>query len=185
MDKVWFKLRQTDYPPPTFDSMGTATETGPICLGHFVSDLSRIDFPINRGEIEPFPRSMPVYSTTAHLFKWEDSQGSEHGGALGGGAPVLGAAGVPVTAKADIKAVFKATVSSFEAYERLDTYLVQVNRSYIADCLENEKMAQHKKDNAIFGKWSMFMITGLKVARSGSSSKSSTRKTKSGVGFEL
>ncbi|KAJ3960849.1 hypothetical protein N0V92_002465 [Colletotrichum tropicale] len=154
-------------------------------MGHFVSDLSRIDFPINRGEIEPFPRSMQVHYKTDQFFKWEESQGSEHGGALGGGAPVLGAAGVPITAKADIKAVFKATVSSFEVYERLDTYLVQVNRSYIADCLENEKIAQHTKDRAIFGKWSMFVITGLKVARSGSSSKSSSRKTESGIGIEL
>ncbi|KAK2757467.1 hypothetical protein CKAH01_05724 [Colletotrichum kahawae] len=104
--------------------MGMAMETGLVCLGYFVSDLSKIDFPINRGGIEPFLRSMLVYSTTSHLFKWEDLQGSECGGALGGGAPVLGAAGMPITAKADIKAVFKATVSSSEMYERLDTYLV-------------------------------------------------------------
>lgn len=182
MDKVWFKLRQPDYPPPTPESMGTATETGPLCLGHFVPDLSKIDFPINRNQIEPFPRSMPVYTTTAYSFKWEDSQASEDGGVLGGGAPVL--AVVPVTAKADIKAIFRASVSTYEAYERLDTYLVQVNRSYVADCLENDSIAQYKKDSVILGKWSMFIITGLKVARAGSRSKSSSRKVEYGFGLE-
>lgn len=182
MDKVWFKLRQTDYPPPTPESMGTANETGPLCLGHFIPDLRRIDFPINRHEIEPFPASMPVFSTSALKFQWEGKQTSEHGGVLSGGAPVLAALGVPVTAKADISAAFKASVSNYEAYDRLDTYLVQVNPLYVDDCLEGDKISQYTKQNATLGTWSMFIITGLKIARVGSRSLSSSRKVEQGFG---
>ncbi|KAI8273796.1 Aminotransferase FUM8 [Colletotrichum sp. SAR 10_98] len=182
MDKVWFKLRQTDYPPPTPESMGTAKETGPLCLGHFIPDLRRIDFPINRDEIEPFPASMRVFSTSAVKFQWEDTRTSEHGGALSGGAPVLAALGAPVTAKADISAAFKASVSNCEAYDRLDTYIVQVNPLYVDDCLEGNKISQYTKHNATLGTWSMFIITGMKIARIGSRSLSSSRKVEQGFG---
>ncbi|EFQ30410.1 hypothetical protein CGRA01v4_09953 [Colletotrichum graminicola] len=104
--------------------MGTGTETGPLDLGHFVPDLRRLDFPINRGEIEPFLRSMPMFPTASISFRWGDTQASEYGGVLGGGAPVLAAAGEPVTAKADVSAIFRSSVFNYEAYERLDTYVV-------------------------------------------------------------
>ncbi|KXH43874.1 hypothetical protein CSAL01_01790 [Colletotrichum salicis] len=92
MEKGWFKLRQTDYPPPEIESM--------------------------------------------------DGRAVEYGGVLGGGAPVLAAAGALVTAKADVKAIFKDSVSNCEKYERLDTYLIQVSKAYIADCLERDTVAK-------------------------------------------
>ncbi|GJC96375.1 hypothetical protein ColKHC_05201 [Colletotrichum higginsianum] len=184
MDKVWFKLRQTDYPPPTPESMGTRIETGPLCLGHIVPDLRHLDFPINRNEIEPFSRNMLVYTTSAHSFRWHDTLDKERSSTLGGGAPVLAAVGLPVTATADVKAVFKASVANNEEYERLDTYLVQVTRAYIADCLEGNKVAEHVKKSSSLGTWSMFIITGLKIARVGSRSTSSSKGIDHGVGFE-
>ncbi|KAH0427684.1 hypothetical protein CcaCcLH18_09515 [Colletotrichum camelliae] len=183
MDKVWFKLRQTDYPPPMPESMGMAKESAPLCLGHFIPDLHQFDFPINRNEIEPFPPSMPVYSTSAFKFQWEDTQITEKGGVFGGGAPVLAAVGAPVTPKADIGAIFKASVSSYESYGRLDTYLVQVNPLYIDDCLEGHKIARYIKEKSNLGSWSMFIITGLKIARAGTRSITSSRKVEHGVGI--
>ncbi|KAK1636102.1 hypothetical protein BDP81DRAFT_450045 [Colletotrichum phormii] len=184
MEKVWFKLRQTDYPPPEIKSMGTGSETAPLCLGHFVPNLRRLDFPINRHDIEPFPRSMPVYSTNALTFSWKDGRAVEYGGVLGGGAPVLAAAGVPVTAKADVKAIFKDSVSNCEKYERLDTYLIQVTKAYIADCLERDTVAKYVEDSSTLGAWSAFVITGLKIARAGSRSTSSSHGIEYGFGVE-
>ena len=54
MEKVWFKLRQTDYLPEEVNTMGSGKETAPLCLGHFIPDLKNIDFVLNRGEIEQF-----------------------------------------------------------------------------------------------------------------------------------
>ncbi|PTD02645.1 hypothetical protein FCULG_00009260 [Fusarium culmorum] len=98
MEKVWFKLRQTDHYPPSEDTilLGDGDDLeATLCLGHYVSDLKNIDFPLNRGSILPFPRRMT---------------GSTQ------------------------------------------------------DCLDQEELKAYVKGKSF---WSMFMITGIKVARAG------------------
>jgi len=163
MDKVWFKLRQTEYPPPTEESMGTSEETAPLCLGHFIADLKHIDFPLNRDAIAEFPASMPVFHTTAIHFHWHDSQRSRTGGSLGGGAPIPAAAGA-VTVNASVELAFARTLRNHEEYERMDSYIVQPNKAYVAECLEQDELAEFTAGRLA---WSMFMITGLRVARKG------------------
>jgi hypothetical protein len=160
MEKVWFKLRQTDYTPPIVESMGTDKETGPICLGHFISDLKHIDFPLNRNELEEFPANMPVFATTAAQFKWDDSKNTERGGDLGAGAPIAAAGGI--TVKGNLKLTFKREVTNHEAYDRLDKYIVQMNKAYIQDCLDGiASLEKHTNKHM----WTMFVITGIMVAR--------------------
>lgn len=63
MEKVWFKLRQTDHYPAPEDIilLGNGDDSqATICLGHFISDLKRLDFPLNRDSILPFHRRMTV-----------------------------------------------------------------------------------------------------------------------------
>jgi hypothetical protein len=178
MEKVWFKLRQTDYPPPTEESMGTSEETAPICLGHFISDLKHIDFVLNRCAIEEFPPNMQVFHTDAIHFKWDDSWNAETGGGLGAGAPIAAAAGL--TVKGSVKLAFSRSVQSCEEYDRLDSYIVQPNRAYVADCLDGDALSAH-----VAGKksWSMFIITGIRVARKGkkTTSESSRKEGEGGV----
>lgn len=164
MEKVWFKLKQPDYPPPTEESMGTDKETGPICLGHFISDLKHIDFVLNRHELEEFPATMPVFATTALKFKWDDSSSSETGGELGGGAPIAAAAGM--TFKANLKTIFKKEISNHEEFDRLDKYIVQINKPYVARCLASIESLEKYTDKPW---WSMFVITGIMVARGATS----------------
>lgn len=160
MEKVWFKLKQTDYPPPSEESMGTGKETAPICLGHFISDLRHIDFVLNRHEIDEFPANMPVFPTTTVKFKWDDSKTSETGGKLGGGVPIATAAGL--TVKANLNLLFKQEITNHEEYDRLDKYIVQITKSYVADCLASiESLAKNTRKPM----WSMFVITGMMVAR--------------------
>lgn len=160
MEKVWFKLRQTEYPPPTDDSMGTGKETGPICLGHFIPDLNRIDFVLNRHQIEEFPDNMPVYSTTAINFKWKSFKEYEIGGQIGGSLPIIAAAGV--TVGASLQLLFKNRITNYEEYDRLDKYIVQINKSYVSDCVTSiPGLVEYTKKH----KWTMFVITGLMIAR--------------------
>lgn len=180
MEKVWFKLRQTDYPPPTVESMGTSEETGPICLGHFISDLKHIDFVLNRGAVEEFPPSMEVYPTNTTKFTWDDSQDSKTGGALGVGVPIAAAAGL--TVKGSIKLAFSNSVHNYEEYEGLDSYIVQPNPAYIAECLDGDLMKAHVADRKI---WSIFMITGLRIARKGKKTTSETSKVEVEGGPEM
>ncbi|EGU72585.1 hypothetical protein FOPG_17915 [Fusarium oxysporum f. sp. conglutinans race 2 54008] len=162
MEKVWFKLRQTDYPPPTLESMGTGAETGPICLGHFIESLKRMDFVLNRGAIKPFPPSMPVYPTDVTHFKWQAALDKHAGGGMGAGVPIAALAGA--TVKANVQLAFQQSVQGWEEYERLDTYIVQPNLPYVEDCLEGDELAAHVNGKLA---WSVFMITGIKVARKG------------------
>ncbi|KAK1547185.1 hypothetical protein CPAR01_01152 [Colletotrichum paranaense] len=178
MEKAWFKLRQTDYPPQKSEAMGTEKETAPLCLGHFVQDLNRLDFPINRDDIEPFPPSMPIYYTNSLNFSWKEDRAVAYGVELGGSASVLATTGVPITAKADVETIFRDSVSNYEQYKRLDTYIIQVTTAYIEKCLKRATITKYVEDNSPFGRWSVYVITGLKIARAGSTSASSSHETK-------
>ncbi|EXA29447.1 hypothetical protein FOVG_19067 [Fusarium oxysporum f. sp. pisi HDV247] len=179
MEKVWFKLHQTDYPPPPEDTilLGDGDDsTAPICLGHFVSDLKHLNFPLNSGSILPFHRRMIVYRNTVLNFSWNDGKTSAPGTNLAASAPILAAAGI--IAKASLQVAFMRTTENHEAYDRLDTYVVQPSETYIEECLEQDKLKAYVKGKA---SWSMFMITGIKVARAG---KRETRREKT-VGTDI
>jgi hypothetical protein len=197
MDKCWFKLRQPDYTPEDEAAMGTGRETSALCLGHFVSSLKRLDFVLNKGEIEEFPPNMSVYSTETLQFKWHDADTATTGGGLGAGVPIAALAGLVL--KASISAIFKRSVQNWEEYDRLDTYIFQPDRTYVEEFLEGVKLSEQveilekatmgddgveeKKTNKTKadtvqhtklaketeGKkaWSMFLVTGVKVARKG------------------
>ncbi|EKJ72422.1 hypothetical protein FPSE_07446 [Fusarium pseudograminearum CS3096] len=165
MEKVWFKLRQTDHYPPPEDTIllgdGDDLEAS-ICLGHYVSGLKNLDFPLNRGSILPFPRLMTVHRNTVLNFSWNDSTTHAPGITLAAGIPVLATAGI--TVKASLQTAFMQTVENHESYDRLDTYTVQPTASYIENCLDREELKAYVNGRPF---WSMFMITGIKVARTG------------------
>ncbi|RAO73557.1 uncharacterized protein BHQ10_009569 [Talaromyces amestolkiae] len=183
MEKVWFKLRQTDYPPPPEKSIlaGNGDDSSaPICLGHFIPDLKSIDFPINPGAILAFPPRMKVYHTHALDFKWDDSKNSETGTNWSGGVPIAPAAGL--TFKGSLKLTFKKTLKNHEAYDRLDSYIVNPNRRYVEECLEQKELKKYLGDKKM---WSMFMITGLKVARVGTREAEKSKYVESEAGPEV
>ncbi|KAG5654842.1 hypothetical protein KAF25_009219 [Fusarium avenaceum] len=165
MEKVWFKLGQTDYPPPPEDTIlrGDGDDSAaPLCLGHIIRNLKDLDFPLNQHSIAAFPHRMRVFCNTTLNFTWDETKLKSPGTNLAAGAPILAAAGI--TAKTSLQFAFMRTVESYEAYERLDTYIVQPTKSYIEDCLAQEKLKAHIKGKVA---WSIFMITGIKVARAG------------------
>ncbi|EWZ93843.1 hypothetical protein FOWG_06493 [Fusarium oxysporum f. sp. lycopersici MN25] len=96
------------------------------------------------------------------------------------GAPILAATGV--TAKASLQFAFMKTVESHEAYDRLDTYIVQPTKGYIEDCLEQGQLNAYVKGKV---SWSMFMITGIKVARAGKREAQEETNVAADIGPEL
>jgi hypothetical protein len=181
MDKVWFKLRQTDYPPPPEAAIlrGCTGTEAPICLGHIIGDLKTFDFPKNPDTIEPLPRNMRVFSTRMMDFRWNDSRSQENSVDIGASAPVTTAAGV--TLGGDIKLAFSRSVASHEEYERLDKYIMQPTQSYITDCFDEEPFVSYIKGRRT---WSMFMVTGLCVARKGTSSAFDSSDATVGMGVK-
>lgn len=166
MDKVWFKLRQTHYPPGPGEVIlaGDGDDSqAPLCLGHCISDLKHLDCPLNSGALVAFPQRMSVFSSHVIDFKWERKRGFATSLALATSAPIAASLGLQ-TVKASISVAFKRSVSQYEEYKRLDTYIVQPNHRYIQQCLEREELKNYIGDKA---NWSFFMITGLRVARAG------------------
>jgi hypothetical protein len=183
MEKVWFKLRQTDYPPAPEDTIlrGDGDDsTAPLSLGHFTSSLKTLDFPLNHGSILPFPPHMRVFCNSTLNFTWDDTRLRSPGTNLAAGAPVLAATGV--TAKASLQFAFMKTVESHEEYDRLDTYIVQPTKGYIEDCLDQDQLKAYVKGKAL---WSMFMITGIKVARAGKREAQEETNIAADIGPEL
>jgi hypothetical protein len=166
MEKVWFKLQQTYYPPgpEEFILAGNGDDSqAPLCLGHCIADLKHLDFPINSGAVVAFPPRMSIFASHVIDFKWERTRGFATSVALAASAPIAGALGL-LTVKASISLAFKRSVSQHEEYSHLDTYIVQPNRRYIQQCLEREELKKHIGGQA---DWSFFMITGIRVARAG------------------
>ncbi|PNP43615.1 hypothetical protein TGAMA5MH_04587 [Trichoderma gamsii] len=166
MDKVWFKLRQTCYPPGPEETIlaGDGDDSqGPLCLGHCIADLKHLDSPFNSGAVVPFPQRMNVFSSHIVDFKWERKRGFATSLALAANAPIAATIGL-LTVKASVSMAFKRSVSQIEEYSRLDTYIVQPTRRYIQQCLETDELKKYVGDKP---HWSFFMITGLRVARAG------------------
>ncbi|KAF5237119.1 hypothetical protein FAUST_6259 [Fusarium austroamericanum] len=105
---------------------------------------------------------MTVHRTSVLDFTWNDSTTNAPGITLSAGVPVLATAGI--TVKASLQAAFMQTIENHESYDRLDTYTVQPTEGYIEDCLDQEELRAYMKGKPF---WSMFMITGIKVARIG------------------
>jgi hypothetical protein len=150
-----------------------------MCLGHVIEDLTTLDFTMNRDTIEPLPRNMRVFPTRMIDFRWNNSRSQENSVDMGASAPVATAAGV--TLGGDIKLAFSKSVESHEEYGRLDKYIMQPTQSYITDCLDEEPFASYIKGRIT---WSMFMVTGLCVARKGTSSTSDSSGATIGMGVE-
>ncbi|RAH48753.1 uncharacterized protein BO95DRAFT_460613 [Aspergillus brunneoviolaceus CBS 621.78] len=181
MDKVWFTLRQTDYPAPPEEALlsghhfgGNMTASSPgnapsITLGHIIPSLQHLDNPLNAHNLLPFPIRMQVYRTTTTNFVWQTTAHDDRSTALKLAAPIAGAVTGTATPGLKFNLAFKQTVARHEEYAQLDTYIVTPTRGYIQDCLDALEEEEEFRGKVVHGKrlraWTLFMVTGLKIAR--------------------
>ncbi|KAH7460576.1 hypothetical protein FOMA001_g19521 [Fusarium oxysporum f. sp. matthiolae] len=172
MDKCWFVLSQTHYPPPReADENGAFKQTGPLCLGHFIKNLKHLDHLINRGGPEPFPRDMPVYRTGPIEFEWESNKEGGFDVSMGASMPIAAAPGI--NANASLGFALKKTVGNSWQIEQLETLTIEPTRAYVNRCLASEQIVEFLEDNKFGPTWSIFMITGLKIVRGNSTQNTS------------
>lgn len=161
MDKCWFVLRQSHYPPPEY-SEAEDSSRGAICLGHIIPDLKHLDNVINTDGPEPYPANMPVYTTKKWSLSWESDRRHHMELSASGDAPIG-----PVQADANVAVVFQKSTSSYSNFDSLDTNIIQPTLAYIEDSLENELVQKELESGKVLGvsSWTMFMVTGLTIAR--------------------
>jgi len=184
MENCWFKLKQTHYPPPPGHNKiinGCAGGEAPICLGHVITDLRRLDQPLNPFSVQPFSGGMRAWYTKEEDLKW-DGANSKHGS---GGGHISGTAAPGTTVNGSLQAVFQASVQGHEEYDRVDKYIINPTAQYVtALCAKEKRIA--REATGLFCR-PLYMVTGLCMARKGKSatSESHSMAVGGGVGVDV
>lgn len=179
-DKCWFVLRHQHYPPPKFPINGAGTVEGPICPGHLIPDLQHLDNVINTKGPEEFPPDMPIHKRTTQEFLRSTESGGDLTVSAGANVPVVAAIGVDINLSTE--KTFQKSVSNSWRFAALDTFIVQVTPAYIEDSLDAPEVIQYTRKHKLLGiTRSLFMITGLMIARGAKSSSLKHRTTGGGA----
>lgn len=179
MDKCWFVLSQTHYPPPQeVSGNGAFKQSGPLCLGHFVKSLKHLDQVINKGGPEPFPLDMPVYRTGPIEFEWGSNKEAGFNTSIQASVPIAAAPGLD--AKASLGLALRKTVGNSWQIEQLETLTVDPTRSYLNRCLAGDDIVQYLEEHRLGPTWSIFIITGLKIVR-GRSTQTTSQERERGI----
>ncbi|EHK27064.1 uncharacterized protein TRIVIDRAFT_119995, partial [Trichoderma virens Gv29-8] len=180
MDKCWFVLKQVHYPPPDLPETGIGTANGSISLGHIIPDPVNLDGVINRSEEGITFTSTARIQHTRTVCNWNNVNDLEAG--LSSNIKVSMGTGVPVSTALQTKLAFKRTRKNHESFDFLDCYIVDVDRKFISRILEQEEVSAHIERIkgvqllGIGGRWSIWMITGIIVARGAKREYGDSRK---------
>ena len=119
---------------------------------------------------------MPVVLSKEEVFHWDTTSGSDGHAKLSAqmdGLPVSGT----------VKAEFKKTVHDWAKFKTLDTQLIVPTPQYIKDTMAGpavkEELGKHLLPKSVF------MVTGLKIARGGERGQELTRKVEVCVKFDV
>ncbi|EPS41847.1 hypothetical protein H072_4230 [Dactylellina haptotyla CBS 200.50] len=176
-DKCWFPIGQTTYGPPD-----TKARTGLIQLGHLIPDLKSIDQVINAeaGPL-PFRRGMVVAESTLKELDFSHTAGRDASIEVNAVVPIAAAAGV-VSAGGKLGGAFKKSIQRKWQFERVDTHIFNPKIDYVRETLKLPEVVDYLKQATTFKIWTLFMISGIAIARNGkySGSESSTQSIHGG-----
>ncbi|KAI1439762.1 hypothetical protein F5Y02DRAFT_404961 [Annulohypoxylon stygium] len=177
MDKInlfksWYilpysmRLNPPSLPGDEYDGIGQAK--GLICPGHFIPANSRQwNKILNRTGPLPYPPEMPVYHDKRWDMSWKLEKEREFGLSAKIKAPAAETIAMVVDANAE--AAFKASVTNYMSFDKLDTYTIQPWDSYIADSLNDKDIDAHIRENkSLIGSWEVYMVSEIVVARGAS-----------------
>lgn len=143
--KSWFILRYNHFPPNTL-----------IKLGQLIADPNEPHQAIDTSGPSAFPKDMPQVESQEEAFSWDVNVGSSGHVALSAEMD-----GLPVSAT--VQAEFKRNMHDWAQFKNLDTQLIAPTRGYV------EASMMRPAVKTFLGKHflpkSVFMITGLKIAR--------------------
>jgi hypothetical protein len=162
-EKSWFILRYNHFPPDTF-----------IKLGQLVTNPKEPNIPIAPDGPLDFPSNMISVSSVEEGFHWEASSGHDEHLTLSAemdGLPVSG----------EIKAEFKKKVRNWADFTSLETQLIGPTKQYVEESMGRPLVAETLGKNIL--QKSVFMVTGLKIAKKGERGVESARSKE--LGFKV
>jgi hypothetical protein len=170
MESRWYPLNQDHFPPPDLPESGLGTGNGVICLGHIIPRHSCLDKVFNRSEEGiQFTPSVPVIHEYPWKLDWIKDKGPDTGLATGVEAPMKAAA--LVSTEPHVQLRFEHTVTNHQKFDILDRYIINVDRAFIGNILEDEAVATRIEQalgvrlSGLGDDWCIYMITGIMVAR--------------------
>lgn len=169
MNKCWFVLEQSFFTAPQYATLSRAggKAEGDLRFGDVVPSPKDLYPVLTQGTLPLFSPEMRISLSKVCKFTWEAITGHEGEATIGGGAPIAAAAGI--TVNAELKTTFKRTMKNWAQFETLDTEIVQPTKAYINQILEKEPVRDHVDQQKIplLNQWTIYMITGLMIARVG------------------
>ena len=182
MDKCWFVLKQTHYPPPTYVTLPTGEEQqrGWICIGHLLESPKTLDDdnPLNGGDPPPYPLDMLISTSKPMNVKWSHS--AERGYEVSGNIDAPVAEAIGITVGADLNLALQNTVKNDWVIDALKVTIARPTQGYV-----RSSAASVKAPTTVSGK-EMYMITGLIIAQGHKSgTTASGSETTAGGGLKL
>ncbi|KAK1451836.1 hypothetical protein CMEL01_06410 [Colletotrichum melonis] len=163
---------------------GFGPSRGPVCLGHLITDLRHLDNVINRDGPLDIPPNMPIHSSKGWGLNWQIHTGRGAEVSATAGAPIAAAAGV--TIKLDAGLAFEMSVRKHWEFEALETFIVQPTNNFVEESVGTTEVLDHLKKQGWLKTSTLFMITGIAIARGASIgvSQTATKKIVGGPGIE-
>lgn len=180
--RCWIVIPWAQYPAPEMPERGIGKATGQLCMGHLIPDIEHLDNIINRKKGPPsYPRDMPAMKIRSHDIKHDFGNDRARGVDIRGSAPIAAATGVTATASASL--AFQRTVHDWWQYESMDFLTIMPTREYIEDSISNRDGDTVKLSTGLGSSWTIYMISGLVVARGGIVGSERGRSNTFGVGL--
>ncbi|KXX82511.1 hypothetical protein MMYC01_201244 [Madurella mycetomatis] len=130
---------------------------------------------------------MKVWRSDTIDFTLDQSTGHDVG--LSGQASFPIANGIPgVNATASIGALFGKRVANHYQFSRLEKYITNPTTTWINDSIDTDEVKEYIKRTSRFGRWKMYLISGIAIARAGAkttASKSKEIALQGGVGLQV
>jgi hypothetical protein len=118
---------------------------------------------------------MPIYRTTKHSLSFTDTTGPDISLSATAQIPTGTIPGVNVGG--DVGLVFKRSVSRFWEFEKLETFIIRPTKPYVKDSLDDgggpvsKYLDRHRVLAGKSGSWTLYMISGIVIARGAKSGK--------------
>ncbi|KAI0410590.1 hypothetical protein F5X98DRAFT_92740 [Xylaria grammica] len=181
-DKCWFVLRHTYHRPPSIPPQGIGQSTGPLCIGHVITNTQHLD--IINPETGPvaYPPSMPVATGRAYDFRWNLTDGGHIDVSASVDAPIAAFVGANVGLNAGV--VFRNAVDRCWEFERLETFFVNITQSYVDDTMETTEIESYvdKHKDWFVKNPPLYIVTGIMAGRKAKISENNSRERSANAG---
>jgi len=170
MNKCWFVLEQSIFHAPQYEKPSKAggKAVGGLRLGDIVPSPKDLYPVLTQGTLPLFGPEMRISSTKVGNFSLQTTSDHDTSGSAGADAPIAAAAGL--TVGTELNATFKKTMKTWAEFKTLDAEIVQPTKTYIDGVLKNQSVKDHidrNKTLLVLNRWTVYIITGLLIARVG------------------